>query len=116
MFNRKSKWSQPGSPLTIHAMILPPSVRSFGDAIRQVDAQSIIKGDFVLVSGDMVCNVRIDDIVKVHKERRKVDKEVIMTMLVKEAAVNHRTRFAAISYLYLVSLRCILVLSLRLLT
>ncbi len=60
--------------------------------MRQVDAQSIITGDFVLVSGDMVCNVRIDEMVKAHKERRKLDKEVIMTVLVKEASVDHRTR------------------------
>jgi len=40
----------------------------------------------------MVCNVRIDEMVKIHKERRKLDKEVIMTVLVKEAAVDHRTR------------------------
>jgi len=57
-----------------------------------VDAQQIITGDFVLVSGDMVCNVRIDEMVKIHKERRKLDKDVIMTVLVKEAAVVHRTR------------------------
>lgn len=90
--HRKSKWSQPGSPLRIHAKFLPSTVQSFGDAIRQVDAQSIITGDFVLVSGDCVTNVRIDEMVRVHKERRKVDKEVIMTVLVKEAGVGHRTR------------------------
>ena len=89
---RRSKWSQPSSPLKIHAKFLPSTVKSFGDAIRQVDAQQIITGDFVLVSGDMVCNVRIDEMVKIHKERRKLDKDVIMTVLVKEAAVVHRTR------------------------
>lgn len=46
----------------------------------------------MLVSGDMVCNVRIDEMVKIHKERRKVDKDVIMTILVKQAGVGHRTR------------------------
>lgn len=89
---RASKWSQPGSPLKIQAMLLSSGVGSFGDAIRQVDAQSIIKSDFVLVSGDMVSNVRIDEIVRVHKERRKVNKDVIMTCLVKECGVGHRTR------------------------
>ena len=91
-FRRKSKWSLPSSPLKLHAKFLPFTVKSFGDAIRQVDAQQIITGDFVLVSGDMVCNVRIDEMVKIHKERRKVDKDVIMTILVKEATVGHRTR------------------------
>jgi len=89
---RASKWSQPGSPLKIQPMLLSSGVSSFGDAIRQVDAQSIIKSDFVLVSGDMVSNVRIDEIVRVHKERRKVNKDVIMTCLVKECGVGHRTR------------------------
>jgi NDP-sugar pyrophosphorylase family protein len=74
-------------------MLLSSGVSSFGDAIRQVDAQSIIKSDFVLVSGDMVSNVRIDEIVRVHKERRKVNKDIIMTCLVKECGVGHRTRW-----------------------
>lgn len=89
---RNSKWSQTVSPLKVHAMKLPPTTRSFGDAIRFVDSQSIITNDFVLVSGDMVCNVKIDEVVKAHKARRKADHEVIMTILVKEAAVGHRTR------------------------
>jgi translation initiation factor eIF-2B subunit epsilon len=75
-------------------MLLSSGVGSFGDAIRQVDAQSIIKSDFVLVSGDMVSNVRIDEMVRVHKERRRVNKDVIMTCLVKECGgVGHRTRW-----------------------
>ncbi|KAG8835800.1 hypothetical protein FRC18_012332 [Serendipita sp. 400] len=89
---QKSKWSQSASPLKIHAMKLPTSTQSFGDALRFVDSQSIITNDFVLVSGDMVCNVKIDEMVKAHKARRKLDHEVIMTVLVKEAAVGHRTR------------------------
>ncbi|KAG8807223.1 hypothetical protein FRC17_004588, partial [Serendipita sp. 399] len=87
-------FNQRFAPLTankprVHAMKLPTSTHSFGDALRFVDSQSIITNDFVLVSGDMVCNVKIDEMVKAHKARRKVDHEVIMTVLVKEAAVDH---------------------------
>ncbi|KAG8807161.1 hypothetical protein FRC17_004613, partial [Serendipita sp. 399] len=90
-------FNQRFAPLTankprVHAMKLPTSTHSFGDALRFVDSQSIITNDFVLVSGDMVCNVKIDEMVKAHKARRKIDHEVIMTVLVKEAAVDHRTR------------------------
>jgi translation initiation factor eIF-2B subunit epsilon len=48
--------------------------------------------DFVLVYGDLVSNIRIDEVVKVHKERRKENKDAIMTMVVKESGVDHRTR------------------------
>lgn len=38
-------------------------------------------------------NIRIDEVVRVHKERRKIDRDAIMTMVVKESGVVHRTRF-----------------------
>ena len=41
-------------------------------------------------------NIRIDEVVKVHKERRKVDRDSIMTMVVKESGVVHRTRFVGV--------------------
>ena len=65
---------------------------SAGDAMRDIYTHGIITSDFVLVSGDLVSSVRIDEVVRVHKERRKTNKDAIMTMVVKEAGVNHRTR------------------------
>lgn len=63
-----------------------------GDAMRDIYTHGIITSDFVLVFGDLVSNVRIDEVVKVHKERRKTNKDTIMTMVVKEGGVRHRTK------------------------
>lgn len=48
--------------------------------------------DFVLVTGDIVSNIRIDEVVKEHKERRKRSKDPIMTMVVREVGPRDRAR------------------------
>lgn len=63
-----------------------------GDAMRDIYTHGIISSDFVLVTGDLVSNVRIDEVVRAHKERRRTNKDAIMTMVVKEAGARHRTR------------------------
>nr|GAT47225.1 translation initiation factor eIF-2B subunit epsilon [Mycena chlorophos] len=89
---RDSKWSRPGSGIKIVPILTAKETFSAGDAIRDVFIREIITNDFVLVMGDLVSNIRIDDVVRVHKERRKTNKDAIMTMVVKESGENHRTR------------------------
>ncbi len=67
-----------------------------GDAMRDIYTHQIITSDFVLVTGDLVSNVRIDEVVRVHKERRRTDKDAIMTMVVKESGAAHRTRYVLV--------------------
>ena len=67
---------------------------SIGDALRDVYVRGIVTSDFVLVMGDLVSNVQIDEVVRVHKERRKANKDAIMTMVVKECGGWHRTRWS----------------------
>lgn len=67
-----------------------------GDAMRDIYTHQIITSDFVLVTGDLVSNVRIDEVVRAHKERRRTNKDAIMTMVVKEAGAVHRTRCVAV--------------------
>lgn len=64
-----------------------------GDAMRDIYTRGLVTSDFVLVMGDLVSNIRIDEVVRVHKERRKTNKDAIMTMVVKESGARHRTRF-----------------------
>ena len=64
-----------------------------GDAMRDIYTRGLVTSDFVLVMGDLVSNIKIDEVVRVHKERRKTNKDAIMTMVVKESGVRHRTRF-----------------------
>ena len=93
LFYRESKWSKPGSGLKIVPIVTAKQTFTPGDALRDIYTHGIITNDFVLVTGDLVSNVRIDEVVRVHKERRKVDRDAIMTMVVKESGVVHRTRF-----------------------
>ena len=73
-----------------------------GDAMRDIYTRGLVTSDFVLVMGDLVSNIRIDEVVRVHKERRKTNKDAIMTMVVKESGVRHRTRFVcSISSIFL---------------
>ena len=65
---------------------------SAGDAMRDIYTRGLVTGDFILVHGDLVSNIHIDEVVRVHKERRKTNKDAIMTIVVKEAGVQHRTR------------------------
>ncbi|ETW85768.1 hypothetical protein HETIRDRAFT_309762 [Heterobasidion irregulare TC 32-1] len=89
---RESKWSHPASSLKIVPIVTAKETFSPGDAMRDIYTHGIITGDFILVAGDLVSNVRIDEVVRAHKERRRTNKDAIMTMVVKESGARHRTR------------------------
>lgn len=65
---------------------------SVGDALRELDSKQLITSDFILVSGDVVSNVPLNEVLKEHRKRREDDKNAIMTMVVREASPFHRTR------------------------
>lgn len=46
--------------------------------------RDVIRGDFVLISGDTVTNISLS-----HKERRKKDNNVIMTMFIQQSELHH---------------------------
>eukprot|EP01116_Phalansterium_solitarium_P022662 TRINITY_DN7571_c0_g1_i1.p1 TRINITY_DN7571_c0_g1~~TRINITY_DN7571_c0_g1_i1.p1 ORF type:complete len:431 (+),score=129.70 TRINITY_DN7571_c0_g1_i1:83-1375(+) len=82
-FLRNSKWSRtPG--LTVRTVVGLTS-RSVGDALREMDTNGLLQGDFVLVSGDVVSNMRLDKVLAAHKERRVKDKNCIMTIVLNKA-------------------------------
>ncbi|TRM61898.1 nucleotide-diphospho-sugar transferase [Schizophyllum amplum] len=88
----ESKWSKPGSGMKIVPIMTAKETFSPGDAMRDIYTRGLVTSDFVLVMGDLVSNIRIDEVVRVHKERRKTNKDAIMTMVVKESGSRHRTR------------------------
>lgn len=49
-------------------------------------------GDFLLVSGDVVSNVSLDSALAAHRARREKDRNAIMTMVLREAGAEHRTK------------------------
>jgi translation initiation factor eIF-2B subunit epsilon len=67
---------------------------SAGDALRHLDSLDIIKGDFVLLSGDVISNIKLESVIKLHKQRVQQDKRNIMTCVYKSASIHHETRTA----------------------
>ncbi|KAN0040593.1 hypothetical protein ACTA71_008931 [Dictyostelium dimigraforme] len=63
-----------------------------GDALRGVYDAQVIQSDFILISGDVVSNMNLQKALKIHKNRRELDKNNIMTMVYKPASSTHRTR------------------------
>jgi len=47
--------------------ILSDGCMSMGDALREIDAKSLVKSDFVLVFGDIVANIKLKSLVEEHK-------------------------------------------------
>ncbi|CAN6451582.1 unnamed protein product [Victoria cruziana] len=68
---------------------------SAGDALRLIYEKNVIRGDFVLISGDTVSNMSLADALQEHKQRRKKDPLAVMTMVIKQSkpsSVSCRTR------------------------
>ncbi|PKY40129.1 nucleotide-diphospho-sugar transferase [Rhizophagus irregularis] len=86
-----SKWNRSHSPFKI-IPIVTPEARSIGDVLRELDAKQLISSDFILISGDVVSNIHLDKVLDAHRTRKNIDKNLIMTMVVKEASPFHRTR------------------------
>lgn len=57
-----------------------PEATCVGQAMQELDSKQVIRGDFVLVQPDAVGNVDIREMVRVHMERKKRDREAIMTI------------------------------------
>lgn len=73
-------------------VITSPECTSIGDALRDIDSKAIIQGDFILVSGDVVSNMNLSRALATHRSRRQVDKNMIMTMVLKPSTPFHRSR------------------------
>lgn len=66
----------------MHAqVIVSTACKTAGEALREIDIKDIIKGDFVLVSGDVVSNMDLGAALEAHKARRDKDKNALMTMV-----------------------------------
>jgi translation initiation factor eIF-2B subunit epsilon len=52
--------------------------------MRDLDKRAVLKGDFVVVYGDVVANIPLAPALAAHKARRATDKNAIMTMVLRE--------------------------------
>lgn len=62
-----------------------PEARSEGDAIRELDAKQVLRSDFLLYRSDSVCTMDLRPVVDLHRRRRAIDKDAIMTMCCMQA-------------------------------
>ncbi|PJF19735.1 hypothetical protein PSACC_00451, partial [Paramicrosporidium saccamoebae] len=87
----RSRWSKPTSTMHIQ-IVVNNECTSVGDALRDIDGRSVIHGDFLLVCGDVVSNINLSQALQAHKQRRQVDRNFILTMVLKETSPFHRSR------------------------
>ncbi len=62
----KERWTDADCLIQVD-VITNESCLSLGDALRDIDARSLIKDDFVLVTGDVVCSADLGPILQEHK-------------------------------------------------
>jgi translation initiation factor eIF-2B subunit epsilon len=86
----QSRWSK--SIVPIVRTVVSQELRSIGDALRELDSKQLLQNDFVLMTGDVVSNINVGPILALHNERKRTDKNSIMTLMLNQASVNHPTR------------------------
>lgn len=96
-----SKWRAPSSPFK-QLTFLKSTSTSVGDVMRDLDGKHVITGDFIVVSGDVISNMPIEGALATHRARREADKNAIMTMVLREAGRNHRTKSSSVSPVFIV--------------
>jgi translation initiation factor eIF-2B subunit epsilon len=103
---QSSKWdpmSSRASPFRTLHIVKSEHATSVGDALRHMDSLDLITGDFLLVHGDLVSNIPIDEALARHRERRYKDKNAIMTMILRNGGLGgHRTKDKAITPVFVV--------------
>lgn len=70
--------------------------------MRDLDGKHLITGDFITVSGDVISNLPIEGALAKHRARREADKNAIMTMVLREAGRNHRTKDSTVSPVFVI--------------
>lgn len=89
-----SKWGAKSSQCQI-TPIVSSDFTSLGDVLRDIDQKSLFETDFLLVSGDLVSNMSLQQALNEHRERRTKDKnKPLMTLLLHSCSPTHETRSA----------------------
>ncbi|KAH8701711.1 putative translation initiation factor eif-2b epsilon subunit [Talaromyces proteolyticus] len=96
-----SRWKASSSPFRKFTF-LKSTATSVGDVMRDLDGKHLITGDFITVSGDVISNLPIEEVLAKHKARREIDKSAIMTMVLREAGTQHRTKASSASPVFVI--------------
>ncbi|KAF2671019.1 nucleotide-diphospho-sugar transferase [Microthyrium microscopicum] len=65
---------------------------SVGGVMRDLDQYGVLKNDFVVVYGDLISNLPLEEALSAHKKRREADKDAIMTMVLRESGTGSDSR------------------------
>ncbi|OAA81827.1 eIF4-gamma/eIF5/eIF2-epsilon [Akanthomyces lecanii RCEF 1005] len=104
----RSRWStaSKSSPFSLIQFIRVADARSAGDVLRDLDTRSLIDGDFILVHGDLVSNILLDDVLAAHRKRREESAFNIMTCVLRSGGHDaHRTKTNGITPVFVVDNR-----------
>lgn len=86
----ESGWlSQPSVAVSV---IVSQDCLSAGEALRLIDQRNVVRSDFILVNGDVVSNMQLDAVLEAHKNRRKTDKQAIMTSCFKRISNREKQK------------------------
>ncbi|KAJ3672141.1 hypothetical protein LUZ60_006862 [Juncus effusus] len=88
---KNSHWAKHSATFSIQTIESNFSI-SAGDALRFIEAKNVIRGDFILITGDTITNTSLTEALNLHKERRKKDPDTVMTMFVKRSKPLDLTR------------------------
>lgn len=101
----QSRWAPTSrsSPFSTVQFIRVADARSIGDVLRDLDKRAVVDGDFILVHGDLVSNIMLDDVLDAHRKRREESAANIMTMVLRSGGpTEHRTKAHGITPIFVV--------------
>lgn len=91
------------NPFASTTFIRVNDATSVGDFLRDLDKKGLISGDFILVHGDCVANIKLDQALAKHKARREANRDAVMTVVLRSGGLDaHRTKAKAITPVFAV--------------
>lgn len=69
--------------INVH-LIISDGCRSLGDALRDIDTKGLIRGDFILIRGDVFTNADLKNLLDSHRAKIKKDKGAAMTLVMRD--------------------------------
>lgn len=97
------RWSPTSkvNPFASVDLIRVSDASSVGDFLRDLDSKGLVSGDFILVHGDCVANIQLDEALAKHKARREANRDAVMTVVLRSAGLEgHRTKSKGITPLF----------------
>ncbi|KCV71608.1 hypothetical protein H696_01026 [Fonticula alba] len=88
---KSSRWDETTSLMRIRVVTIPQRC-SVGDALRELDSKSLFTKDIILLSSLVVFNINVAEVLQQHRERRRTNRNAVMTSVFRKVGVNHRTR------------------------